>query len=265
MTAGYARELATLTWEELRDLGTEGAVAILPVGAVEAHGPHLPLDTDVIIAREMAREGAERLAADGHRALVLPALAWTPAPFAASFPGTISIRPETLEAVVGDIHGSLASQGVGTLALANAHLDPTHVATLRRVADVRPGIVFPDLTRRRWAERLTDEFRSGACHAGRYETSIVMAAAADVVREDARTELEPVLHSLSRAIREGKRTFEEVGGPRAYFGDPAAATAAEGRRTLALLGDILAEAVRARLSADGPEHGHPPAGGTVEA
>ncbi|HSE68554.1 MAG TPA: creatininase family protein, partial [Gemmatimonadales bacterium] len=49
------RELAAMTWEEVRDLGGQGLVAILPAGAVEAHGPHLPLDTDVVIASAMAR------------------------------------------------------------------------------------------------------------------------------------------------------------------------------------------------------------------
>ena len=56
-----------MTWEEARDAAGPGSVAILPVGAIEAHGPHLPLETDVIIAQAMARAGAERLAARGAR------------------------------------------------------------------------------------------------------------------------------------------------------------------------------------------------------
>jgi creatinine amidohydrolase len=229
------------------------------VGALEAHGPHLPLDTDVRIALAMAREGARRLAATGRGVLVLPPLVYAPAPFAAGFPGTVSIRPSTLAALVRDIAGSLGARGIPLLVLANAHLDPAHVGVLKEAAAERGGegsaadgrlrIVFPDVTRRRWAERLTDEFRSGACHAGRYETSIVMAVDPGAVREDVRVGLEPVLHSLTEAIREGKERFEEVGGRRAYFGDPAAATAAEGRRTIEILGEILEEAVR---EAEGP-------------
>ena len=57
--------LAAMTWEEARDAAGPGSVAILPVGAIEAHGPHLPLETDVIIAQAMARTGAARLAARG--------------------------------------------------------------------------------------------------------------------------------------------------------------------------------------------------------
>ena len=69
----------------------------------------------------------------------------------------------------------------------------------------------------------------------------------ELVRDTLRRELSPNPISLSKAIRDGKRTFEEAGGDRAYFGDPAAATADEGRRSVEALGQILAEAVRAEL------------------
>ncbi|HTM01620.1 MAG TPA: creatininase family protein, partial [Candidatus Omnitrophota bacterium] len=68
------RKWADLTWEEVRDLDRPRAVALLPVGAVEAHGPHLPLATDVILAEAMAEAAAARLEAEGRLAVVLPAL-----------------------------------------------------------------------------------------------------------------------------------------------------------------------------------------------
>src|SRR5690606_13749467 len=73
----------------------------------------------------------------------------------------------------------------------------------------------------------------------------------ELVRDDVRATLPAVPRSLTAAIREGRHTFEEAGGPRAYFGDPAAATAGEGARTVRTLGEILAEAVEARLAAAG--------------
>ena len=237
-----------MTWEEVRDLGASRTVAILPVGAIEAHGPHLPLDTDVIIADAMARAAAPRLDAHGLTPLLLPALVYTAAPFASGFAGTLSADPSTVTAQLTFLASSLAVQGMAVLAIANAHLDPAHIVSLRTAGEsVRAagGIVwaFPDLTRRRWADRLTEEFRSGACHAGRFETSIVLATRPDLVREPLRTSLAAVPRSLTVAIREGKGTFEEAGGPRAYFGDPAAATAAEGQRMITELGRILEESV----------------------
>ncbi len=293
------------TWTELAGLGLGpgGAggsvrtppgfrvVAVLPVGAVEAHGPHLPLTTDVTIATAAARAALDGLRRLGLRPMLLPPLSYTSAPFAAGFPGTISVRPATFAALLEDVAASLERQGVAALAVVNAHLDPAHLTAIRDVvrareaaaadasprrqaeipaqrrsetparrrddAPARPAasaqrrqpmpVIHPDLTARRWASRLTDEFRSGACHAGRYETSVVMAAAPELVREDERRGLVENPASLSVAIRQGAATFEEAGVGEAYCGDPAAATREEGGRTIAVLGGIVVDAVEERL------------------
>ena len=250
--------LAAMTWEEARDAarpaGGFAAVAILPVGAIEAHGPHLPLETDVIIAQAMARSGGARLAARELRVAVLPPLTYTAAAFAQGFAGTLSLRPETVTSTVVDIAASLARHGFGVLAIANAHLDPAHLTSLDAAAsairhDLGMVVAFPNLAAKPWALRLSDEFRSGACHAGQFETSIVLAERPDLVREETMAALPPNPASLSHAIREGKKSFEAAGGPRAYFGSPSQATAEEGRATIEVLGAILDEAVQAELGA----------------
>ena len=245
-------ELAQLTWEEVRDLERGQTIVVLPVGAIEAHGPHLPLDSDVVIATAMARSGAEKLAARGHTVLVLPALAYTAASFGAAFHGTLSISGITVTAVMVDLARSLSQQGFRLLALANAHLDPEHLTALSDAvklarADRLLPIVFPDLTRKPWGARLGDEFRSGACHAGQFESSIVLKERPRDVREQIRIGLTPNPSSLSQAIKAGKRTFTDAGGPRAYFGNPAAASADEGSQLIDALGSILAEAVLAEI------------------
>jgi len=169
------------------------------------------------------------------------------APFAAEFAGTLDVPPEATTMIVSAVLHHLAAHGCRAAAIANAHHDPAHVAALRRaVGEIdRYGMagVFPDLTRRRWAERLTAEFRSGACYAGRYETSIVLAERPDLVRTDVMAALAPNPRSLLEAIRDGRTTFAAAGGPNAYFGCPAEATAEEGRAIVDTLGGILAEAV----------------------
>lgn len=249
-------ELADLTWEDVRDLDPARAVALLPVGAIEAHGPHLPLSTDVVIACGMARVAAARLHARGHAAVVLPALPYTAAPFGAGFPGTLSVRPETVTALVLDLARELTRHGFAALAIANAHLDPAHLraldATVAQASEERLlPIAWPNLTRRPWAELLTEEFQSGACHAGRFEGSIVLAERPELVRAEMAAALTPNPASLSAAIRDGRKTFAEAGGPRAYFGAPADATSAEGRDTLETLGQILEQAVTEALAARG--------------
>jgi creatinine amidohydrolase len=246
--------LAAMTWEEARDAAGPRSAAILPVGAIEAHGPHLPLETDVIIAQAMARAGAARLAARGMSVVVLPPLTYTAAAFAQGFAGTLSLRPETVTATVLDIAGNLTRHGFGVLAIANAHLDPEHLGSLDAAVnairrELGLAVACPNLAAKPWALRLGDEFKSGACHAGQFETSIVLAERPELVREDARAALPANPASLSRAIRDGKRSFEEAGGPRAYFGFPAQATRKEGRATIEVLGQILDEAVQAELDA----------------
>jgi len=237
--------LADMTWEEVRDLGPSASLAILPIGAIEAHGPHLPLATDGLIAEAMAQAGAERLGRRGYGCLLLPCLHYTAAPFAAEFPGTLSVGPGTVTAVVADLARGVARFGLD-LALANVHLDPAHLAALDAAAATTEGrVIFPNITKRPWAPRLTEEFQSGACHAGQYESSVILAQCPELVRNEIRRSLAPNPASLSQAIREGKHTFGEAGGPRAYFGAPAQASTEEGRRVIDILGGILEDAVLA--------------------
>jgi creatinine amidohydrolase len=240
-----------MTWKEAARLDPARTVAMLPVGAIEAHGPHLPLATDGIIAEAMVAAAADRLLGRGLVSVLLPTLPYTAAPFAAAFPGTLSLRPETVTALLADLARALAASGLRLLAIANAHLDPAHLGSLHAGAAAARAaglaVAFPDLTRKPWALRLTPEFKSGACHAGRFEGSVVLAARPDLVREPLRLTLPPNPASLSAAIRAGKSSFAEAGGPEAYFGDPAAATREEGEETIGVLGEILAEAVLAQF------------------
>jgi creatinine amidohydrolase len=238
------------TWTELRDSlkQPQPCALILPTGSTEAHGPHLPLSVDVIIAEEMSSRAARMLEARGEQALALPPLAYSVTDFSEGFPGSVSIRAETATALVGDILLSLINQGFKRIAIANAHLEPAHIATLRAAcesvkAETGVEIAFPDVTRRRWAQMLTEEFQSGACHAGQYESSLVLSARPELVREEIRLALEPKLISLSQAIRAGARNFIEIGGDQAYFGDPAAATAEEGDRVFDILAEMIVTAL----------------------
>ena len=267
------------TWTELAALGLGGSaegdgteqgdpaarveasrarvIALLPVGAVEAHGPHLAVSTDVTIAEAAAEAALSGLATMGFSGKVLPSLAYTPASFAAGFPGTISVRPATIRALIEDIADSLERQGVHALVIVNAHLDPGHLGALHEFAAARTGareqssrslpVVFPDISRKPWALRMTQEFKSGACHAGQYETSVVLAARPQDVRQDRMAGLADNPSSLSDAIRKGAATFEDAGVDRAYCGSPAQATADEGENTIRTLGDIVTDAVREAL------------------
>lgn len=241
-------DLAKLSWPDAKALISRGCAAILPIGATEAHGPHLPLDTDVTIALGMARRAAAKLRARGQACVVLPPVSYSVTDFAASFSGSMSLPAEAAEAHLTAILAAAAQNGFQPLAVANGHLEPAHIGSIKAaVAAVEASsgrpIAFPDVTRRRLAERLTDEFRSGACHAGRYESSLVMADDPAAVKDDVRQGLPPVEISLVDAMVAGQNDFEAAGGSQAYFGWPADASVAEGQATFDVLSDLLVEAL----------------------
>lgn len=219
-------------------------VLLLPVGAVEPHGPHAPLDTDSIISAAVAEAAAHELAADaGMRVLVLPPIRYGVTRYAAAFPGAVSISEGTLEALVTEVCSAVREHGEQHVVIVNSHFEPEHVAALRRAAE-RSGAVLFDLTRRRMAERLTEEFRSGAAHAGRYETSLVLAQRPDLVDGERMRALPAHFVDMPAAMAGGKTDFIAMDMHQAYCGAPAEATAAEGVSTLATLTAMLVEVVR---------------------
>lgn len=243
-------ELAKLTWPEASERFGPDLVAILPIGSTEPHGPHLPLDTDVTIALAQSRRACELLEAEGVRSLLLPALAYGLTYYTDGFAGRISLRPGTLWSVLEDVVESLEDQGIRRVVFSNAHLEPDHVKILRGVAADHPErtahkaqVLFPDNTRRRFAERLGEEFRSGDCHAGRYESSIVLAADPSSVHEERRARLAPLRIDLLEKMKQGAKSFVQAGAREAYCGDPARASAAEGKALVDLLSRMIVESV----------------------
>ena len=246
---GFVQTLADLTYPEA-EKALKGSTCLLPIGAIEAHGPHLPLSTDTVIAEEVARRAGEKLKEWKPTAVILPAVAVTPATFAAAFGGTLGVSEGTLTAMIVDLAKSLEKQGAHKLVLISPHVDPANLRAIHAAVEAtrdmaKLKVIFPDITRKPWVERLPDEFKKGGAHAGNFETSMVMAAKGKAVRESERIGLTRVDVDLGAKIKGGAKTFEDCGGDFAYFGDPASATKEEGHRCLDLLRDIIVEAATA--------------------
>lgn len=246
-------ELAHHTTESFRALLAAGrpVAALVPVGSVEPHGPHLSLLTDVAISRGACARAAVALDGRGVAAVVAPAVAYGVTDCAAGFAGAASVPADVLTAYLRAVVVGLRAAGCAHVCLVNNHLEPAHDAAVRAaIADLPQGAasVACPLTKR-WARTLSAEFKSGACHAGRYETSIVLAADPALVDDRARADLPAVPISLSDQLRAGVGTFAAMGMDRAYAGDPAAATAAEGEHLLDALAEMIATEVTDALAA----------------
>jgi creatinine amidohydrolase len=225
-------------------------VLLFPVGATEPHGPHGPLSTDMLISIGMCERACGRLATDPEiRGLILPPLSFGVTRYSGSFAGPLHVSEATLSAMLVDVCTSLIEQGLRHIVLVNNHFEPEHVQTLHASIDEierhhGTGMGYLDLTRKQRAVRLTEEFRSGECHAGRYETSLVLADRPELVDLDAMAALPYVPVNLPKVMAAGAKEFRAMGLPQAYCGSPAEATAEEGEESFAILTDMLVELMR---------------------
>ena len=237
-----------MTWAEVDEAMKDRPVALIPVGAVEAHGPHLPLETDTVIATEMARRGAAKLKESGVSSLILPPVYFTVADFGADFAGTLSLPPETATVLLRDV-AVAAGKKFRAVCYVNIHLEPRHLECLKKAVEESGkqgvSVCYTDITKKRWAELLGDAYRLGD-HGGAFETSLMMAAAPDQVRERERISLPP-MEGLLAAMKKGAKTFLEAGGEDAYFGDPTAASSEEGESLFEALVEALSMTVMEHL------------------
>lgn len=250
--------LAELSYDEAAEILRHKPVALWPIGSTEAHGPHLPLDTDVIIAETSALRAAPGIqAALGKQVVLLPPLSFTVTDFTGNFAGTLSIPRETALAYVRDVASAASFQGYAAICLVNAHLEPAHRFMLRdavKEARAKAGcpIGIADPADARFAQSLTPEFASGSCHAGSYETSLVLAADARRVRSEAQRGLPRLDIDLVARIKGGAKTLADAGGAAAYCGAPADASRAEGEASYARLAEIVKTVVSELLAPGAP-------------
>ena len=242
-------EWARLTGPEIRAVaGRADALAVLPIGSLEQHGPHLPVITDTTSASAAAIRGARLVAAE-IPVLVLPGL-WTGmSEHHLPFGGTISLNFDELRGVIRGIVRSLRALGFARLLIVNGHggnVEPLAVAARELAHEFGLPVIACTpwaLTRARVAE-IADTKETPA-HACEGETSVMLAVAPDLVRterfEDAvRQRPEPVARyeGFSRFW-----SFSERAPVTGVRGDPRSATAAKGER----FWDVQAEALAAAM------------------
>jgi creatinine amidohydrolase len=177
--------LANLTKDEFAAAMREGRWILLPLGAVEQHGPHLCLGTDLFFAEHMCAAVAEQV-----RGLVAPALPYGVCRTMRNFPGTVTLTPSTLAAVLREILAEYVRHGSRKVALVTGHAEPAQMEAMREavlpLVNAHPDFTilmfgpydFLDPIRREAGLEGTDG------HAGSIETSEMLVVAEDSVRTD---------------------------------------------------------------------------------
>ena len=217
--------LADLTWPD-----AEGRpLVVVPLGSVEQHGRHLPLATDTVVAGAVAEAAVPRLPG----ALLAPALAYGASGEHEGFPGTISIGTAALTALLVE-YGRSAGRWAGRLLVVNGH-----GGNLEALRDAVPLLRYEG----RDVAWFPCAVAGADAHAGRSETSLMLHVEPDGVREAlaAAGETAPLAELLPRLRAEGVRGVS----PDGVLGDPAGATAAEGRAQLETMTDRLVAAAEA--------------------
>jgi creatinine amidohydrolase len=201
------RRWASLTWQDFAALDPASTVAVLPVAAIEQHGPHLPLDVDARIARAMLDAALERTAA-GTTVLVLPEQPVGKSDEHLAFPGTLTLSTDTLARLWFELGESVHRAGVRKLVIVNAHGGQGHVA--RIVAQdlrVRLGMVAVVANTYGFGEPdglFPEEERRHGIHGGAHETSLMLHLAPDAVRRERIADFTPASRALearARALR----------------------------------------------------------------
>ena len=186
----FPRFWADLTSADFERLDPARAVAVLPLGATEQHGPHLPLSVDTVLVDGVVREALGHLAPSA-QVLVLPTQSVGLSTEHTAFAGTLSLSPETLIRVWVEIGESVARAGVRKLVLFNAH--GGHVGAMDIVARELRGRCDLIVYHTSWAqlplgETVTSRFTAAewrfGVHAGDLETSLMLALQPAAVRRD---------------------------------------------------------------------------------
>ena len=244
-------DIANFTTESFAALLATGkpVVALVAVGSVEPHGPHLSLITDTVISEAVAARAAVLIAGlSGHSLspVIAPSVNYGVTDCAAGFAGALSISAEALTMYLRAVAAALRGAGCRVVCFINNHLEPEHDRAVRAAAG--PGVIVACPLTRKWARTLSAEFKSGQCHAGEYETSIILAAEPSLVQQSTQAALPVVPISLSEGLAAGKNTFAAMGMAHAYAGNPAAATAAEGHEMIERLAAMVVTEVVSEIT-----------------
>ena len=176
--------MENLTWDEFKEAKERIDTVVIPIGSIEAHGKHLPLNTDVLAPVEIAKRVEKKLQEMGKDVLIAPPVNYGHTFVLNAYPGTINVRAETLRAYVRDIVEEFAAEGFKRIILLNGHGGNVYplIEAAEDAAEKFEGVEV-------WLINWWIDFRedilsvcSSQGHAGEDETSVILAIKPGLVK-----------------------------------------------------------------------------------
>ncbi|MFC5468002.1 creatininase family protein [Cohnella suwonensis] len=244
------RFLPRLTSKQVKELPKEEALVILPVGAVEQHGPHLPVMTDTLIAEATLTLTLEKLDANA-QVWMLPPVSYGKSNEHLGLPGTISLSAATLQGIITDIADSLHLSGFGKMLLFNTHGGNTDLLNiLSRDIRIKNGMTVFYLSPGSLGgaeDLISPEELEYGIHGGDYETSVVKAIKPGWVQDEFAVKEIPDMSRYEFLTLEGKIRFAwrmaDISAS-GIAGDATLATPEKGRIIMDRVSDKLAQALK---------------------
>lgn len=235
--------LEHLTWNQAEKAFQEISIVLLPIGAIlKEHGPHLPLNTDYMLARELARR-----VADQTEVIVCPPVTFGYYPAFVHFPGSTHLGADTFRQMVEEIVESLARNGAQRFVILNTGVSttgPLTIAANNLVARNIPVALANILDLGHAADGVIEN--TIGSHANEHETSMLLAIDPAVVRMELATpEIQPWMEERTGPVRRAGpllRTRDGAGVycPSGVIGDPTRATREKGEAILRAMADDVA-------------------------
>ncbi len=260
----FDETIVDMTWPEVEKAAQAGAIALLPNAVIEEHGPHMSFGTDVYGSCIVCRIAKRELAARGITALIAPPFYWGMNDVTAAFPGSFTVRKETMKAVVHDILVSLNRWGITYVFNVNSHGDDAHIETTmeafkeaRMSSGVRAFYVVRESDLRRFhltgreGHVLVQTSPQGGpppkffdVHAGAGETGMIARYFPNTVNTDVARTLKPtdLEFDAMMAWTRGWSTARKI-TPLGYFGNPAGFDPAAAEKSVEANAKGLAEVI----------------------
>ena len=243
------RRLEDLTAPEIAERIGAGSTLVWPIGAVEQHGPHLPLSVDHVVANEAARAAVAECGEEAD-AWLLPTLSISKSDEHAWSPGSLWLSSETLLALTADVARSVAATGAERLVFLNGHGGNTALLAvacreLRRRFGLRTFLVHPFVPPDHGGRSSAADESGMGIHGGHDETSVMLHLRPDLVHMDRAVRRVPDGLANQTHVRFGGLTtfgwLSNDFGPDGHIGDPTSATAEAGKHLFEAAVGLVAE------------------------